>query len=167
MNGPHHLAKFDFTHDNCFTSEEVYRRCPFGNRQPPYLLLDMFLDIQWDNDMMKGLSVNRSRYATPADALWSPISEDWQKKRCEYQEKKGLVYKSNADLYPATDNKTGVTFSLNHSPIACNISHCDIIVSNIPSSIDKTKKRDIKAFLSTLFSEFKEEIKDASKVVGT
>jgi hypothetical protein len=155
MNGPTHLAKFKTIEDNNFNSEMVYRRCPFGNKKPPYLLLDMFLDIKWDDDLIKGLSVNRSKYSNPDDTLWSPISEDTINKICHYIEKKGLIFESATKHYPATDNATGVVFELIHSPINCNISHCDITSKNIPQDANKPLRRDIKAFLSTLFQELK------------
>src|SRR5689334_7877405 len=126
MSGPHHLAKFDTHTDNNFSSETVYRRCPFGNREAPFVLTQMFLDIRWEEDLMKGLSVNRNKYSKPEDALWSPINEDVQRKECEYVEKKGIVYGSHTDKYEVTDPKTGATFTLAHTPINCNIAHCDI-----------------------------------------
>jgi hypothetical protein len=166
MNGPHHLAKFNTTVDNDFLfSEEIYRRCPFGNRTPPYTIEDFFLDIQWDKDLINGLSVNRSKYARPEDALWSPIFEDQETQKCKYQEKRGAVYRSKTKIYPAEDFKTGVKFKLGHSPVPCNISHCDIIADNIPSDIDKHKKREIKAFLATLFQELSKIETSSSLIV--
>jgi len=152
IQGPHHLARFNTTQEPNFESELVYRRCPFGNKTPPVNLTDMFLAISWE-DLVEGLSVNRSKYATPEDTLWSTISEDTQNRKCEYIEKKGVVYSSQAAFYPVIDNKTGVCCSLEHTPIPCNISHCDISATNLPTTPSKTIKRDIKAFIATLFQE--------------
>lgn len=150
--GPHHLAKFDTTQDQHFDSEVVYRRCPYGKKTPPVDITDMFLAISWE-DLKEGLSVNRSKYANPEDTLWSPIHEDLENKKCEYEQRIGIVYSSPANLYPVSDERTGVTFSLEHSPIKCNISHCDIKSDNLPLEPNKPRKRDIKAFLATLFQD--------------
>jgi hypothetical protein len=153
---PHHLAKFDIIPDSSFTSEEVYRRCPFGQCSAPYKKEDLFLDTRWD-DLLNGLSVNRSKYAQPNDVLWAFVDEDPENKKCRYEERTGIVFSSKAELYPIEDPQTGVGFSLAHTPINCNVSHCDIVINNIPKEINKPKKREIKAFLATLFQEIAPE----------
>ena len=155
---PHHLAKFDTETNHTFLTEEVlYRRCPFGNKTPPYNLNDLFLDIRWDSDLVRGLSVNRSKFAYPNDAMWASISEDGEKRKCEYTQKTGVVYKSKTKTYPIEDPKTGIKIIILHSPINCNISHCDILTHHIPAVVNNAIKRDIKAFIATLFTELSEE----------
>ena len=164
MNAPYHLAKFNTNIDNKFISnEEIYRRCPFGNRTPPFTIMDMFLDIQWDNDLIKGLSVNRSKFATPMDTLRAIVFEDTDQKKCHYQQKNAVVYKSKANSYPIADTKTGVMFRITHSPINCNISHCDISIENVPDKINNPTKREVKAFLATFFQEIAEPDKTPSQ----
>jgi hypothetical protein len=151
--GPHHLAKFDTTPNPNFDSEVVYRRCPFGNKSASATVQEFFLDIRWE-DILDGISVNRSKYASPEDALWAFEIEDPEKKECSYSERKGKVLGSEAEHYPTgNDPKTGVSFCLAHTPINCNISHCDILVENLPLNPTKGAKRDIKAFLATFFRE--------------
>jgi hypothetical protein len=174
MSEPHHLARFITIAENTFDpNEEIYRRCPFGTRTAPFSIQDLFSDIQWEKDLLKGLSVNRSKFSVPQDALWSPVSEIIYEQRCEYQQKNGIVYKSAAYLYPVRDPKTGVTLILSHSPINCNIAHCDINVVGLEEKTSKPMRREIKAFLATFFNEIpphemqkKIEVNDIATKVG-
>lgn len=149
---PIHLAKFDRTIDNIFLEmEELYRRSP-QNRDPyEGQINDFVLDFKWDS-LLQGLSINRSRYSTPIDAMWS-ISEDQNNTSCNYQLKKGIVFRSYAKYFPTSkDTFPRCIFSLEHSPTNCNISHCDISGSNIAEIKQKPIQRDIKAYLSSLFT---------------
>lgn len=73
--------------------------------------------------------------------------------QCTYEFKAGLVLETLSRYYPTTiDEKTKVHFFLKHTPINCNISHCDIVIQNTPEGITKNLKRDIRAFLATFFN---------------
>lgn len=152
MNAPLHLGKFETNIIEFDTNEALYRRCPIADHQPPYEKSKFFMAVRWE-DILQGLSANRSKYATKLDVLWAVREENEADKKCTYEFKVGLVLETLSRYYPTTiDEKTKVHFVLKHTPINCNISHCDIVIQNTPEGITKNLKRDIRAFLATFFN---------------
>ena len=150
---PTHLAKHVTELVNKFLPDEkVYRRCINKNSRPDYPAV-LFLEITWE-DVLAGLSVNRSSISNREDVLWSPReTEIGEKIECTYEYKEGTIFEASCSSFPTVeDEKTKVSFILQHTPINCNYSHCDISVQNLPYlKPAKPIRNAIKAFLSTFF----------------
>jgi hypothetical protein len=147
---PIHLKCSVLPHDDFEPDEKIYHRLHVDN--PPVNPAELFSLIQGKN-LINKLSVNRSKFSTIQDVMWSikPIEKDG-KEICEYELKGKKICITGFIKDVHNQKQAERTVVCDKSPFFCNKAHCDIVFNPPVSIEEKEVILKLKAYLSSVFT---------------
>lgn len=146
MMPPEHLITDILTFEEFEIEERIFRRY---KPAPQDKEREYFSSIERKN-FSKGISVNRSKFSIPQDALWSITQTE---NECKYELKQGQVIYCIVKELLSDKNQTGIKVYCDQTPNNCNKAHCDLKFDPEVETKEKEKILQLKLFLNTIFDE--------------